>query len=109
MQNQKHVISEPLHRLGGEADMGDIYEWIEEHVDLPDHELGDSGYDGRPRYRHSLRNCVSIMVGEGRLVRIAPGRYAGHIPASPDQPYRQRNTAAKAARTLLPWSVISGP
>ena len=63
---------------------------------------------GRVRLLSRERRCGRVNRKRvQRLMRIMG--YAGHLPASPDQPYRQRNTAAKAARTLSPWGVISGP
>jgi hypothetical protein len=37
------VIVKALRHWGGEADLGDIGDWIERNVALTPHELGDSG------------------------------------------------------------------
>ena len=69
------LILEALGRLGGAADLQDITNWIRRNVDLTDHELGDSGHEGRDRYVHTVRSCAWAMVNNGKLERLGRGRY----------------------------------
>ena len=69
------LIISVLRRLGGVADLKDITEWTESTVDLTAHELDDSGYQGRPRYFHTLRTTASFMYRRGQLDRVPHGRY----------------------------------
>ena len=71
----KTSIVEGLRNLGGEADMVDVYKWLESMGWLGEKDLEDSGYGERPRYQHSLRACASTMVKKGELIRICPGRF----------------------------------
>ena len=71
----KTSIVEGLRHLGGEADMVDVYKWLESTGWLGEKDLEDSGFEGRPRYPHSLRSCASMMVKKGELIRVRPGRF----------------------------------
>lgn len=71
----ENLILDVISRLGGEADMTEIYKWIETNVDLTERQLEDSGYQGRPRYQHALRSYASNMVCDGKLVRVSRGRF----------------------------------
>ena len=68
------TITRAICRMDGEADLRDITEWIERKVYLTEHELED-GYDGRPRYAHSVRTIASLMARRGLLEREGRGLY----------------------------------
>ena len=69
------LILRALRHLDGEADLKDITEWIGDNTDLTDRELEDSGYEGRPRYAHTVRSCAHNMTRDNKLVRLRRGRY----------------------------------
>ncbi len=71
----KTCIVEGLRSLGGEADMVDIYKWVESMDWLGKKDMEDSGYGGRPGYQHALRSYASMMVKKGELVRVSRGRF----------------------------------
>ena len=71
----KDLLLRALRSLGSEADMLDIYKWVEANTELPERYLEDSGYGGRPRYQHILRSYASKMVKNRELERVHRGRF----------------------------------
>ena len=71
----KTCILKGLRSLGGEADMVDVYRWVESVDWLGKNDLEDSGYGGRPNYTHTMRACASSMVKQGELIRVRRGRF----------------------------------
>ena len=71
---QNHITS-ALSHLGGEADLQDITEWIKDKVDFTARELEDSGFEGHPRYVHTIRPALYSMLRQGPLTRVSYGRY----------------------------------
>ena len=74
----RNVVLAALQRLGGEADLLDLYNDIERTVDLTELELEASPHHGRPRYQHTVRATVSQMARRGRLLQVGRGRYRLH-------------------------------
>ena len=67
-------VSEALQSLGGEAELQDIYLWIED-ADYLGEQDKESWTDGRPMYQHSVRAFIGTMLKSGELVRVSRGRY----------------------------------
>ena len=61
--------------MGGEADMVDVYKWLETTGWLGRNDLAASAYQERPNYQHSLRSYASSMVKKGELERVSRGRF----------------------------------
>lgn len=59
--------------LGGDAYNADIYEWIQTHIQLTQHELSKSY--GRHRFHHTVRGIAGRMSKDGSLVKIEDGHY----------------------------------
>ena len=68
-------IVQGLREFGGEADMVDIYKYVETLDWFGKRDLEDSPHGERPRYTHSLRACASTMVKSGKLIRVSRGRF----------------------------------
>ena len=71
----KTALLEGLRAHGGEADMVDIYKWLEAQDWLGPKDLEVSRYEGRQNYQHTMRTCASQMVKKGELERVRPGRF----------------------------------
>lgn len=69
----RKTIPAAILALGGEAYNADIYEWIQAHIQLTEHELSESY--GRSRFKHTVRGIADDMSKDGSLVKIESGHY----------------------------------
>ena len=53
----------------------DIYYWIEDHVNLTEHELAESPHSKRPNFVNTVRSVASHMVERGELLKVRDGRF----------------------------------
>lgn len=67
-------VLEAVQSHGGEAELQNIYLWIEASDYLGEREKRD-WTDGRPMYQNHVRSCISAMVNKGELVRVRRARY----------------------------------
>ena len=67
-------VEEALQSHVGEAELQDIYLWIEASDYLGETDKVD-WIDGRPMYQHSVRACIGTMVKRGELVRVKRACY----------------------------------
>ena len=72
----REAIYEALQSFGGQAFLTpNIYDWVENNVDLTDRELSPSPHQGRPYYVNTVRGIASDMADQGLLIRVADGCY----------------------------------
>ena len=71
----KTCVLEALRHFDGEADLMDIYKWLESMDWLGERDLEESPYQGRSNYQHSIRSVVAQMVKRGELAWVSRGRY----------------------------------
>lgn len=71
----QQVVENAFRNLGGTASLRDIYDWLENHGNLTEWELGASPHGGRPRYQHGVRSHISDMVQAGKAERVGAGLY----------------------------------
>ena len=80
----RKTISQALMALGGEADLSDVYDWIQKYVQLTPRELSASPHAGRPYFVNTVRGVANDMCGDGLLIRVHRGRFrqvelSGHL------------------------------
>ena len=71
----RSIIREALFALESEALLSDIYDWIENHVELSERELRPSPHGSRPYFVNTVRGIASDMTDQGKLIRVEDGRY----------------------------------
>ena len=65
-------ILEALEHHGGEAELQQIYLWIESSDYIVDQTLWQ---DGGPNYQHTVRSFLNTMRDTGEIVRTERGLY----------------------------------
>ena len=70
----KTCVLEAIQSYGGEAELQDIYLWIEAADYLGEREK-ENWTDGRPMYQNHVRSCISAMTNKGELVKVKRARY----------------------------------
>lgn len=76
MNNWEVIVLTGFHSLGGEADLRQLYGYLENSVPLRPHHLQVTKYGGRPAYQHQVRSHVINLYQTCDLQRTARGRYA---------------------------------
>ena len=71
----QQMVEDAFRNLGGTVSLRDIYDWLENHANLTEWEIGASPHGERPRYQHGVRSHISDIMQAGKAERVGRGLY----------------------------------